>query len=380
MEEVNRVLCLISAMNTGGAETFLMKLYRNMDRSRYQMDFCVTVSEKGFYDDEIEELGGKIYRIPRKTENLYRFKSALSDVVKNNNYKYVLRITSNAMGFLDLKIAKKAGAECCIARSSNSSDGGSMRSIISHKIGSLLYRKYIDIALAPSDLAASYTFGKKAYESGIVHILHNAVDLKRFHYDEEARKEIRTEFSIIPDAKVFGHVGRFAEQKNHIFLAEIFKEISIKNENAVFLLVGDGELRAMFEKKIEETGIKGRVIFAGVRADIPRLLSAMDVFVFPSFYEGMPNTVIEAQATGLPCVISDTITNEADITGLVQYMSLDRSPKEWADLSIRQLKLKRENQEICFREKKYDIESTVIEFENILNEGNHADIKNTFKI
>lgn len=369
MPEKIRILCIVSAMNAGGAETFLMKLYRNIDRTRYQMDFCVNVLEKGFYDDEIKELGGKIYRIPCKTENLYKFKKALSETIKKYHYKYVFRITSNAMGFLDLKIAKKAGAECCIARSSNSSDGGSIGSIISHKAGRLLYGKYVDIALAPSDLAAAYTFGKKAYKNGTVRILHNAVDLNHFHYDEPGREKIRKEFSIPSDAKVFGHIGRFASQKNHSFLAEIFRDIYARNKNAIFLLVGEGELRPEFEKKIIGAGMQDNVIFAGVRSDIPQLLSAMDVFVFPSLYEGMPNTVIEAQATGLPCVISDTITKEADITGLVHYVPLNSLPEKWADIAIKQLEISREDQTRCFRENKYDIGSTVREFENILDEG-----------
>ena len=363
---MQRLLCLLSGMDAGGAETFLMKVYRNIDRTKYQFDFCINVKEKCFHEDEILSLGGKIFRIPPKTENMKEFKQQLTDVIKSNKYEYVLRITSNAMGFLDLKIAKKAGAKVCCARSSNSSDGAGIKSKVAHMLGCLLYRKYVDVAFAPSDLAASYTFGKKSYKNGNVHILHNAVDLDIFHYDEDARSKIRKEFSIGSDVSVFGHIGRFMEQKNHIFLAEIFKCVKEINSNTLLLLVGDGDLKDQFEKKAIELGIKDSIIFAGIRSDIPALLSAMDVFVFPSLYEGMPNTVIEAQATGLPCIIADTITKEANITGLVEYLPLSHSAEHWAQISMQKLCSQRSETKQAFVENKYDIQSLTQEFKKII--------------
>lgn len=162
---MKRLLCILSGMNAGGAETFLMKIYRNMDLTLYQMDFCINVKEKCFYEDEISDLGGKIYRIPSKSENLTEFKKQLYSIIKDNEYDRVFRISSNAMGFMDLKIARKAGANVCIARSSNSSDGKSLKSKIMHALGKILYSRYIDVKIAPSDLSAIYTFGKKAYKT-----------------------------------------------------------------------------------------------------------------------------------------------------------------------------------------------------------------------
>lgn len=352
-------------MNAGGAETFLMKLYRNIDRNKYQLDFCVNISEKGFYDEEIKKLGGRIYVIPCKSEDLFGFKKGLVDIVKTNHYGYVFRITSNAMGFWDLKIAKKAGAKCCIARSSNSSDGGSLKSIISHKLGTLLYRKYVDIALAPSDLAAIYTFGKRAYENGKVHILHNAVDLDIYKFDLGQRNAIRQEFAIMDDVIVIGHIGRFSEQKNHLFLIEIFKQIHELNLKTVLFLVGDGPDKKKIENRIKELQIEDSVIFTGIRSDIPNLLSAMDVFVFPSLYEGMPNIVIEAQATGLPCVISDTITKEANITNLVEYLPLGNIDL-WAERVIAIVSRKRKSTIDAFINHKYDIDSVTEEFVRLI--------------
>lgn len=355
---MKRLLCIISSMNTGGAETFLMKLYRNIDRTKYQFDFCINVPEKCFYEDEILSLGGKVFRIPSKSQNTKAFKSQLSQLIKTEKYEYVLRVTSNAMGFWDLKIAKKAGAKVCCARSSNSSDGDGWKTKIAHRIGRLLYSRYVDVAFAPSDLAAEYTFGRKAYQNGFVHLLNNAVDLDVFQYSITEREEIRKEFHIPSDKLVFGHIGRFSEQKNHKFLLEVFSEIKNKHQDSVLLLVGDGPLKNSFWERVKELGLEDSVILAGVRPDVSKMLSAMDCFVFPSFYEGMPNTVIEAQATGLPCVISDTITSKADITGLVEYVSLEQSSKQWACLALEKAKMERLNTKQAFLKHKYDIKSS----------------------
>lgn len=361
-----RLLCLLSSMNAGGAETFLMKVYRTIDRSKYQFDFCINIKEKCFYEDEIYSLGGRIYRIPPKSENLKEFRRQLTQLIQNEGYTHVLRITSSAMGLMDLKIAKKAGAIICSARSSNSDDGKSFKSKLAHRIGSMLYRKSVDVAFAPSDLAAIYTFGNKAYESGDVYILHNALDLNLYSFDQEARNLTRQELGIAEDVCVVGHIGRFTEQKNHMFLAEIFKSFIEKMPNSVLLLVGDGILRDQIEKQLLELGVLDKVIFVGVRSDIAALLSAMDVFVFPSLYEGMPNTVIEAQATGLPCVIADTITSEADITGLIQYLPLSMPPCEWASVAMKSSKLTRRDTSEDFIRHGYDIGSVAKEFLSIL--------------
>lgn len=362
---MKRLLCLISVMNTGGAETFLMKLYRQMDRTKYQMDFCVNVFEEGFYDSEINKLGGRIYRIPPKSSGIKVFKRQLTEIIANNNYKYVMRITSNCAGFMDLKIAKQAGAEVCIARSSNSSDGEGVKQKIVHRLGRLLYGRYVDKKIAPSDLAAEYTFGRRAYKNGEVKILHNALDLDTYRYTETGRNAIRKEFSIAEDAKVIGHIGRFNRQKNHEFLIKIFNEIHRTNTNTVLLLVGCGELEQKIRSQVDACGLKDAVIFAGVRSDIPSILSAMDVFLFPSLYEGMPNTVIEAQATGLPCIISDTITKEADITGIVRYMDISASPEVWSK-EVLSLDMKRMDVKEMFLDNGYDIESQAHVFVEIV--------------
>lgn len=349
-------------MNTGGAETFLMKLYRCLDKEKYQFDFCINAKEKCFYEDEIIQSGGRIFRIPSKSENVKQFKKQLYSLIKTEGYEYVLRITSSAMGFMDIKIAKKAGAKVCAVRSSNSSDGGSLKAKLVHILGRFLYGRYVDVKIAPSDLAARYTFGDRDFDRGLVHILNNAIDLNKFRFDRESRANIRREFNIDSDTFVVGHIGRFMVQKNHKFLLKAFSKIREKNNNSVLLLVGgNGDLEGDVRGWIKELDLEENVIFAGVRSDIPAVLSAMDAFVLPSLYEGMPNVVIEAQATGLPCVIADTITREADITGLVDYLPLG-DPDLWAEKVIEVGATDRADTRQIFIEKEYDIESTVNKF------------------
>ena len=368
---VKRLLCLVSCMNTGGAETFLMKLYRKIDRTKYQMDFGVFTEEDGFYDNEIKSLGGKIHHIVPKTKNFSLYKKGLYDLVKREQYKYVMRITSNAAGFYDLKIAKEAGAKVCIARSSNSSDGESFQVKLINTISRCLYVKYVDVKIAPSDLAAEYTFGKSATAGGEVYYLKNGLDLSIYRFSEEKRKGIQEELNL-KEKFVVGHIGRFSKQKNHEFLLDIFHALKKKRQNAVLLLVGNGELKKNIEDRAKALGIADSIIFAGIRSDVPDLLSAMDVFVFPSFYEGMPNTVIEAQATGLPCVIADTITREAGVTECVRFKSLHDSAESWADKTLSLFDKDKADRSFYSDKMKnagYDIDSCVKQFVKLTFEG-----------
>ena len=328
-----RILCIVSSMNAGGAETFLMKIYRRLDKSAYQMDFCVNTEEEGFYDAEIISMGGRIYHIPSKSKDIFKFSKQLHDIVCDNGYNNVMRITSNAMGFYDLHVAKKAGAMNCIARSSNSSDGGSLKTKSAHLLGKLLYKKSVDIEIAPSDLAAIYTFGEKDYRSGKVNILHNGVDFNEYKFSGEARKKMRAELEIDDGCFLMGHIGRFSAQKNHGFLIDVFRGVLDRYPNTRLLLVGEGKLEDEIKNKCKKYGIDERVIFAGVRKDIPNILSAMDLFVFPSLYEGMPNVLIEAQASGLKCLISDRITKDVLISDFVDMLSVD-DPAAWVDETV----------------------------------------------
>lgn len=347
--DVKRILCILSSLDAGGAETFLMKVYRALPSEQYQIDFVVSVPD-GSYTREVLDRGGRIYKIPQRTKDFMGAFRGILSVVKENHYETVLKLGENALAVTDLMAARLGGARVLALRACNAPTGLSLKARLVHRLFRPLLNAMATVKLAPSDLAAEFMFGKNRQVS----ILHNGVDLGQYHYDEAGRQQIRGEF-FLEDKLVVGHVGRFQHQKNHTYLIDIFAEIKALRNDAVLVLVGTGELEPMLREKIREKGLEDAVIFTGLRFDIPQLLSAMDVFVFPSFYEGMPNTVIEAQATGLPCVIADTITREADITGLVQYLSLEQAPEHWAKTALSAAAKERVDTAEAFLEHGYDI-------------------------
>ncbi len=327
---MKRLLCIVGVMNAGGAETFLMKVYRSLDRTKYQMDFAVAVDEPGLYDEEIISLGGKIYHIPPKSEGVIKNFREIKKLVKKEQYKYVLRTSQHSLSALELLASKHGGAKVRVFRSSNSNTTtGVGLDLLLHKLCRFMPNLFANVRIAPSTEAAEFMFGRGSVKSGKAFILHNGIALDFFKFDKTARDECRRELGISDDF-VVGHIGRFNHQKNHKKLLEIFKQMVALTDNAKLLLVGKGELEEDIKSYANRLGLTDRVIFTGVRTDVSRLLCAMDVYVFPSLFEGMPNTVVEAQATGLPCIISDTITKEAKVTDLVEYFSLNSDPKEWA--------------------------------------------------
>ena len=363
---MKRVLCITANMNAGGAETFLMKIYRRLDTSKYQMDFCVS-AEKNVYEEEIIKRGGKVYKTPMKSRHPLKAFLSIKEIVSDYNYQYVMRINEHSLSVIDLIAARMGGASRLIMRSSNSASGGTLPTVL-HKLCRFLPESIPDVKIAPSLLAAEYTFGKKNVKNNQVHILNNGLDTSRFAFSKEWRDEIRAEYNI-SDKLVIGHVGRFNQQKNHQFLIDIFNEVQKKNKNAVLMLVGEGVLLEEIQAKVSDLGILDKCIFTGLREDVNQLLSAMDLFLFPSLYEGMPNTVIEAQTSGLACLISDSITKEANVINRVEYMSLDRTPYEWADKLLSMHSTDRSKAYTDMNEQGYSIESVVEEFVKIVYES-----------
>ncbi|MFR4582438.1 glycosyltransferase family 1 protein [Clostridium cadaveris] len=357
---MKRLLCIVSSLDTGGAETFMMKVFRSMP-SNYKLDFIVSTKD-GFYEKEVISLGGKIYRVPLRTKHPFKTFIKINKIVKNNKYNYILKLCDTPIGYFDLFAAKIGGSNRICVRSCNSSSSESKIKRVINNLLRPMFNNIIDVKIAPSILAAEYTFGKKQVENGNVNFLHNAVDLQVYKYTEEGRNKIRKEFNLESEQLVIGHIGRFNYQKNHMFLLSIFAEIQKENKNSVLMLVGTGEKKDELIYNIEKLGLRKSVIFTGVRSDIPDLLSAMDIFVFPSYFEGMPNTIIEAQATGLPCILSDTITKEAKITEIIKYLSLEETAQVWAKEALKLSKLKRKNMKEEFEKAHYDIQSTVSEF------------------
>lgn len=357
---MKRVLCILSSLSAGGAETFLMKVARSLPAEEYQLDFVVSVGN-GCYTKEVLDRGGKVFQIPQRKKNFLGAFWGIQSIVRKNQYDAVLKLGENSLAVFDLIAARIGGAHHLALRSCNAPTGLSFKARFVHNFFKPLLNCVATVKLAPSKLAAEYMFGKNAKFT----LLHNGVDLNVFCFDPQDRSKIREEFGF-GNRLVVGHVGRFHPQKNHFYLLEIFQSILQQREDAVLLLVGVGELEPQIRDKICKMKLEKSVVLAGQRFDIPALLSAMDVFVFPSLHEGMPNTIIEAQATGLPCVIADTITREADLTGIVHYLSLDDKPEHWAQKSLSVLSGERVDTSDAFIKQGYSIQDVAKELFDLI--------------
>lgn len=355
-----RLLCILSSLNTGGAETFMMKVFRALPKD-YKIDFVVS-SESGFYEKEVIDLGGKIFRIPLRTKHPLKTIISIYKIVKGNNYSSVLKLCDTPIGVFDLIPAKLAGAKKICVRScnANSNESGIRKTV--NKLIRPLFNRITNVKIAPSILAAEYTFGKRTVSKGKVVFLHNAVDLNYYKYDEVERKRLRKQLGIADDITVIGHIGRFNYQKNHDFIIRLFDAYQKKHSNTKLLLVGEGELVEIIKRQVDALSLNNCVSFLGVRSDVPAMLSAFDVLLLPSFYEGMPNVVIEAQAVGLPCVISDTITREANITGMVHYLSLNDDMQNWVEIINKLAGVRINNTTDDFVRSGYVIDSVVDDF------------------
>ncbi|PGZ75807.1 glycosyltransferase family 1 protein [Bacillus sp. AFS029637] len=351
-----RVLHVVVNMNRGGAETLIMNLYRNIDRSKVQFDFLTC--KEGVFDEEVETLGGKVHRIPYVTDVGHRGYIKALDTFFNSHpqYKIVHSHMDKMSGFV-LRSAKKARVPVRIAHSHNtSSEGGTGAKIYKWYAG-----KSIDTCathlLACSNAAARWLFSGKA---DVAKILKNGIDCDRFLFCPEMRKQVREELQLEQDALVIGHVGRFAHQKNHTYLIELFAQLTQFRPNSILLLAGEGPLRMEIENQVRELNMEKHIRFLGVRADIERILQAFDAFVFPSIHEGLPLTLIEAQGVGLPCIISDAITKEVDMgMNLVEHVPLT-DKKAWIE-KMKNIEISNFSRKVpaqVLLEKGYDIKHT----------------------
>lgn len=356
MVQLIRVLHVLGGMNRGGAETMVMNLYRNIDHTKIQFDFVVHTKDKCDYNDEIKSLGGRIYSIPPYTGNNHlHYKEAWNKFFKEHSEYRIIHGHVRSTAAIYLKIARKYNL-ITIAHSHNTSSGEGFTAIVKNI---LQYKiKYTaDYFFACSEVAGKWLFGKKACNRENYFIINNAIETKDFIYNDNKRLDNRKKMRI-NDKFVIGHVGRFHIQKNHEFLIDVFKLIHDKNSNAVLILVGDGKNRQSIEKKVNYLRLNDSVIFTGVRPDIPALLQTMDVFVFPSLHEGLPVTLVEAQASGLPCIISDRITDEVKVTDLVKCLSLSKSAEYWSEEVLKYSQnFERTNTYTEIVESGYDIEA-----------------------
>lgn len=342
-----RVLHVVGGMNRAGTETWLMNLLRNIDREHYYMDFLVHAAQPSEYAEEIEALGSKVIPCLHPTK-LWRYARNLMHILKELGPYDVVHSHVHHFTGLPLYLAHRAGVPVRIAHShsdtSHSDDGAGPARMAYLGLMKHLIRTNATAGLAASRKAAPALYGPDWESDPRWRLLYCGIDLEPFRQETDPAR-VRAELGIPSDAWVIGHVGRFHEAKNHSFLVEIAFEIAKREPRMRLLLVGDGPLRSQIEQKTAQLELTGKVIFTGVRADVPRLVSgAMDIFVFPSLYEGLGLALVEAQAAGVPCISSDVIPEEANaVSDLVRQMSLSRPPSAWADavLAMRNMVLDR---------------------------------------
>lgn len=341
MSEVIRVLHVLGGTGLGGAESRIMDLYRQMDRNEIQFDFLVHSSavssfreeaperEPQFYDEEIRRLGGHIYVLPKfKVYNYPTYRKAVQDFFRKHHEFRVVQGHMTSTAGIYLPIAKKCGIPVTVAHSRNAGVDRGLKGIATRFFRRNLVRK-ADYCFACSELAGKDVFGEEAMREGRVKIIHNAIDAGRFTYDPEQRSRMRTQLGLA-GYLVVGHVGRFEYQKNHSYLIDIFAKLCEDRQDAVLLLLGEGSGMEDIKEKCRTLGIMGKVMFLGNQRRAEDYYQAMDIFLLPSIFEGLPGVLVEAQAAGLRCLVSDTVTREAEATDLVTYLSIEQPAEEWA--------------------------------------------------
>lgn len=342
---MERILQVVTYMGRGGIETMLMNYYRRMDREKIQFDFLVHRDFRADFDDEIEALGGRIYRVPAMNPASGGYRKALADFFKDHPYR-VVHCHLNYMSGVVLAAAKQAGVPVRIAHAHTANMAPGWKQAVRRMC------KYLIPVTATHCFACSTEAGRAIFGKRDFSILANAIDAAAFTPDDALRGEVRAELGL-GEAFTVMHVGRMVYAKNHDFLLDAFRELLNAEPGAKLVLVGDGELRPEIEAKAARLP-EGSVLLLGTRTDIPRLLQAADVFAFPSRFEGMPVTMVEAQTAGLPCVKSDTVTDECVVTDLVTSLPID-DPKVWADAILAKKDMPRIDRLGDIQKSSYDI-------------------------
>lgn len=320
--EDKRVLHFGYSANLGGVETFIKNIIMNTD---VPSDIVVTTQDKVPFEDEFKAKGNRVLRIPPRRSNPLEFRKNVFKLIKEHQEYAIVHVHLNSCSSIEpLEAAKKCKRFCIAHSHSSSSNFGSISGML-HKFNKKRINKFADVRLACSEPAGKFIFGESDYK-----IVNNGIDTHRFAYSEAQRKKIRLEFGI-ENCFVVCHIGMFAPVKNHIFLVDCFNDVLKQRPDSVLILVGEGSQKEIVEKKVEELGIANKVIFTGRRYDTEAIMSASDVFVLPSLFEGLPIVLVEAQSEGLPCIVSDVVTKEAQLCNEMHFLSLNESAEEWAN-------------------------------------------------
>lgn len=362
-QDVIRVAHIIGKWVGGGVESVVMNYYRNIDRDKIQFDFICDEDSTNIPYDEIENLGGKVILIP-PYQKVINYHKTLKKVLEDGKYK-IVHSHINTLSVFSLFAAKCAGVPVRIAHSHSTTNKKEKKKNFLKQILRPFSKVFATDYMCCSELAGRWLFGNKEYDKGNVYLLNNAIDLEKFKYNEEVRKEKRKELNIEDNTLVIGHVGRFVEQKNHRFLIDIFNEVHKQNKNSILLLIGQGPLMEEMKEKVKKFEIENSVKFLGQRNDINELYQAMDLFLFPSLYEGLGMVVVEAQVSGMPCVVSKEVPQIVKMCDAIVFINLAINVKYWATKTFELLeKYKRNSTFDNDSVSQYDIKKEASELEN----------------
>lgn len=311
----------------GGVEAVVMNYYRNIDRTKIQFHFICDNDSTDIPYDEIQQLGGKVILIP-PYQKIFKYISELKKILAQGKYK-IVHSHINALSCFSLFAAKKANIPVRIAHSHSTTNKKEWKKNILKQILKPLSKRYATDYFACTEHAGRWLFGDKTFKENKIYILNNAIELDKFKYRDEIRNKKRKELQIENDKFVIGHIGRFVTQKNHNFIIDVFKQLCNKNNNVILLLVGQGPDYEKIKAKVSEFQLEEKVFFLGQRNDVAELYQAMDLFLFPSLYEGLGMVAIEAQTSNLPCICSTEVPSIVKINNDLKFIDLKDNISVW---------------------------------------------------
>ena len=333
LETPIRVLQIMGTVESGGVEAVIMNYYRHIDKTKVQFDFVMHKGGNTNYIEEVRSMGAKVYEITPYTKNIIKFTYEIYKIVKEGKYQ-IVHSNMNALSGFPLFAAYMADARVRILHNHTTDTKEEILRTTIKRLLRPFAKAFANEYWACSKLAGEWMCGKDAVENNKVSVINNAIDLDRFAFNQEKRDELREKLGI-EDKFVVGHVGRFMKQKNHEFLIEVFAKVAKQKENAVLLLIGEGSLMDLIEDKVKSSNLTDKVIFLGARSDVADLYNVMDVFLFPSLYEGLGMVAVEAQVNGLPVLASTEVPVEVKISNNINFIKLSDKIKKWSDEVIK---------------------------------------------
>ena len=326
-----RVAIVAGKMDSGGKKNLIMEYYRHVNRDEVQFDFICDADSQAIPTEEIESLGGRV-QVIAPYQNIFKNMSDMRMLFKENKYP-VVHAYNSTMNLFPMFVAKQCGVPVRISESLSMAHEGDWKTILK-KILRPMSKWFANYYMSCGDDCGKWQFGDKLFEAGKVDVFKTVINTEFNAYNPELRDKTRKEFGW-EDKIVIGHIGRFTAQKNSVHMIEIFGAIAKKESNAVLCLIGDGELKEDMMEKIKELGIDSQVNYLGRREDIQQFYNAMDCFILPSLYEGLPVVGLEAESCGLPMFFSTEVTREANACELGHFIGLNESVDTWADEILR---------------------------------------------